>query len=49
MTTLVANANSLSLLLRLNFDRLIWLTTVVAALGGGAWIGSLVMTPPPGF
>ena len=26
MTTLVANANSLSLLLRLNLDRLIWLT-----------------------
>ena len=47
MTTLAANANSLSLLLRLNADRLIWLATVAAALAGGAWIGTLMTGTPP--
>jgi hypothetical protein len=46
MTTLTANASSLSLLLHLNADRLIWLATVAAALGGGAWIGSMMVSVP---
>lgn len=45
MTTLTANANSLTMLLRLHADHLIWIATVAAALAGGAWIGSILVAP----
>ena len=40
MTTLTANAISLSMLLRLNGDTLIWVATILAALLGAGWLAS---------
>lgn len=40
MTTLTANAYSLTVLLRLHADTLIWIATIVAALAGAAWLAA---------
>lgn len=40
MQTLVNSTRGLSLLINLNWDRLIYLATVICALLLGAWIGS---------
>lgn len=49
MQTLTANADSLSLLIRINMDRVVSVMAVLAALMGGAWIGSLLQTVPAAF
>ena len=41
MQTITAGYQGVSLLVNLNWDRLIYLGTIVAALGMGAWVGSL--------
>jgi len=41
MQTITAGYQGVSLLLNLNWDRLIYLGTIAAALGMGAWVGSL--------
>ena len=41
MTTLVQGARGMSVLLRLNWDRIICTGTLVAALYAGAYVGSL--------
>jgi hypothetical protein len=41
MQTITAGYKGLSLLLNLNWDRLIYLGTIAGALLLGAWIGSL--------
>lgn len=40
MQTITAGYQGVSLLLNLNWDRLIYLGTIVFALGLGAWVGS---------
>lgn len=41
MQTLTAGYNGLSLVMMLNWDRLLYLATIAFALMFGAWIGSL--------
>ena len=41
MQTITAGYQGVSLLVNLNWDRLIYLGTIVGALGLGAWVGSL--------
>lgn len=41
MQTIAAGYQGVSLLVNLNWDRLIYLGTIVAALGVGTWVGSL--------
>ncbi|WP_261384569.1 hypothetical protein [Vannielia litorea] len=41
MQTMTEGYQSLSLIVRLNSDRLLYVATIATALGGGAWIGSL--------
>ncbi|SIN90851.1 hypothetical protein [Vannielia litorea] len=41
MQTMTQGYRSLSLIVRLNLDRMLYVATIVAALGGGAWLGSL--------
>lgn len=41
MQTMTAGYQSLSLILRLNSDRLLYIATLLTALAGGAWLGSL--------
>ncbi|MCW1950866.1 MAG: hypothetical protein KIH44_005810 [Octadecabacter sp.] len=41
MQTITAGYQGVTLLVNLNWDRLIYLGTIVAALGMGAWVGSL--------
>jgi len=41
MQTITAGYQGVSLLVNLNWDRLIYLGTIVAALGAGTWVGSL--------
>ncbi len=41
MQTLSASYKGVSLLVNLNWDRMIYLASIVAALWLGAWIGSL--------
>jgi len=41
MQTITAGYQGISLLVNLNWDRLIYLGTIVAALGLGTWVGSL--------
>lgn len=36
------SARGLSLLMDLNWDRLLYVATVAVALGAGAWIGALL-------
>lgn len=40
MQTMTAGYNSLSLIVRLNSDRLLYIATILTALGGGAYVGS---------
>ncbi|MDO6733337.1 hypothetical protein Q4555_01565 [Octadecabacter sp. 1_MG-2023] len=40
MQTITAGYQGVSLLVNLNWDRLIYIATIAAALGGGAWLGS---------
>jgi hypothetical protein len=41
MQTLSAGYRGLSLVMRLNWDRLVYLATIIVALLFGAWIGGL--------
>jgi len=41
MQTITAGYQGVSLLVNLNWDRLMYLATIVVALGMGAWVGSL--------
>jgi len=41
MQTLTSGYQGLSLLMMLNWDRILYLTTIAIALCIGAWIGSL--------
>lgn len=41
MQTIAAGYQGVSLLVNLNWDRLIYLGTIVGALGLGGWVGSL--------
>jgi hypothetical protein len=41
MQMLMNNTSGLGLLLRLNWDRLLYVATIAVALGAGAWIGAL--------
>jgi hypothetical protein len=41
MQTISAGYQGVSLLVNLNWDRLIYLGTIIAALGLGTWVGSL--------
>ncbi|WP_275450501.1 hypothetical protein [Octadecabacter arcticus] len=41
MQTISAGYQGVSLLVNLNWDRLIYLGMIIAALGLGAWVGSL--------
>ena len=41
MHTIESSYRGLSLLVDLNWDRLLYLATIAAALGAGAYIGSL--------
>lgn len=41
MQTIAAGYKGVSLLVNLNWDRLIYLGTIIFALGLGAWVGSL--------
>lgn len=43
MTTLVSGYRGLSLLMALNFDRLIYLGTVAVALAAGGYLGSVAL------
>jgi hypothetical protein len=40
MNAIVQNSRGLKLLLVVNWDRIIFLTMIIAALGVGAWVGS---------
>jgi len=42
MTTMTAGYRSLSLLLELNWDRILYIAAVGAALFGGAFLGTLI-------
>jgi hypothetical protein len=42
MDTIRNNAAGLGLLFKLNTDRLLYLVTLVLALGAGAWIGAML-------
>lgn len=41
MQTIQAGYQGFSLLISLNWDRLLYVGTIAAALGVGAWVGSL--------
>ncbi|MDA9207652.1 hypothetical protein N9O61_02070 [Octadecabacter sp.] len=41
MQTLTAGYHGVSLLVNLNWDRLLYLATIAFALGLGTWVGSL--------
>jgi hypothetical protein len=41
MQTVTAGYHGVSLLVNLNWDRLMYLGTIAGALGLGAWVGSL--------
>jgi len=41
MQTLTAGYKGVSLLVNLNWDRLLYLATIAGALGLGAWFGSV--------
>ena len=41
MQTLTAGYQGVSLLVNLNWDRLLYLATIAFALGLGTWVGSL--------
>lgn len=41
MQTLAAGTRGLSLLFQLNWDRMIYAATILAALLAGAWVGTL--------
>lgn len=41
MDTLVETRRGLGLLMNLNWDRLLYLATILVALGAGAFLGSL--------
>lgn len=52
MTTLTANAYSLSMLLRLNADTLIWVATILMALLGAGYLAAELASTQalqPGF
>ncbi|MDF1872659.1 hypothetical protein [Vannielia sp.] len=42
MQTMTTGYYSLGLIVRLNSDRLLYIATLLTALGGGAWLGSLI-------
>ncbi len=42
MELIQQNVRSLSLLMRINWDRLLFVATIAVALGVGAWIGTLL-------
>ena len=41
MTTLMHGYSALSLLFQLNWDRILYVATILVALGAGAFLGSL--------
>ncbi len=41
MQTIMENTRGLTLLINLNWDRIIFLATLLAALGAGTYVGSL--------
>ncbi len=41
MQTITAGYNGVSLLVNLNWDRIIYLGTIAFALGLGGWVGSI--------
>jgi len=41
MQTITAGYKGVSLLVNLNWDRILYLATIVVALGLGGWIGSI--------
>lgn len=41
MQTLLRNNRGLSVLVDLNWDRILYVLTILFALGAGAWVGSL--------
>lgn len=41
METMQSGYRGLSLLMDLNWDRILYVSTIVLALGAGAWIGAL--------
>lgn len=41
MTTLMQGYSALSLLFQLNWDRILYVATILVALGAGAFLGSL--------
>ncbi|MCR9127506.1 MAG: hypothetical protein NXH82_15455 [Rhodobacteraceae bacterium] len=41
MHTLQESYRGLSLVMELNWDRIIYLATIIIALGAGAWLGTL--------
>jgi len=45
MQTLAAGYNGVSLLVNLNWDRLLYLAMIAFALGLGAWIGAAQLNP----
>ena len=47
MTTITANARSLSMLVRLHSDSLIWIATIGAALAGAAWMAAALAAQQP--
>ena len=47
MSTITANARSLSMLVRLNVDSLLWAATITAALAGAAWMAALLAAAQP--
>lgn len=40
MNAIVQNSRGLTLLLVVNWDRIIFLAMIIGALGAGAWVGS---------
>lgn len=43
MDAIVENARGLSILVHVNWDRLLYLAGVAAALASGAWVGTLAL------
>ncbi len=41
MQAIMNNTAGLGLLVKLNWDRILYVSTILVALGAGAWIGTL--------
>jgi hypothetical protein len=41
MQTIMRNTRGLSLLVNLNWDRILYVATIIGALWAGAWVGSM--------